>query len=65
MENDKNPSENPSEFYEKLKAILEDLESRIVKMNPSEKDIPKLKEDIMVIKSFLHVITHMENNKES
>ncbi len=61
MENDKKKTETSGDLSENLKSILEDLEKFILEIDPSDENITQHKEDIMAIKSFLHLISKMQD----
>ncbi|HMB31992.1 MAG TPA: hypothetical protein VKN82_09225, partial [Desulfohalobiaceae bacterium] len=49
---------------EDIRKILDELEKRISEMSLSKKNRPELQEDIMAIKSLIHVISRMEDSND-
>jgi len=64
MDNDKNNPKKDDDLPEDIRKILDELEKRISEMSLSKKNRPELQEDIMAIKSLIHVISRMEDSND-
>lgn len=64
MGNDKNKPKKDDDLPEDIRKILDELEKRISEMSLSKKNRPELQEDIMAIKSLIHVISRMEDSND-